>query len=257
MTKNRAKTKNNKKLAIKKAPDSVEILGIRLSGSEPVELLKYLASRIIEAKKTFIVTPNPEFVVYGQKHSWFKKILNEADIAIPDGIGLVWASRLLGRPLVARVSGADVVEEILNLANQKAWRLGIVGARQRDDGQRQLLIKRLAERYPRARIFCLEETPNWQNNPPAGGWEVIFACQGMGEQEKWLADNYTKAKAIIFMGIGGSLDYLTGFSRRAPVWMRNSGLEWLYRLIRQPWRLRRQLALIKFIWLVLKEKFTI
>mgnify|MGYP001591525721 CR=1 FL=1 len=255
MTKIDLKPQKSKSSTAKIAPDSVEILGIRLSGSEPVELLKYLASRIAEAKKTFIVTPNPEFVVYAREHSWFKQILNQADIAIPDGIGLVWASRFLGRPLPGRVSGADVVEKILSLANQKAWRIGIMGARRGDVYQRQLLIQKLTEKYPRAGIFCLEETPDWQKNPPAFGGEIIFACQGMGEQEKWLAANYNQAKAIIFMGIGGSLDYLTGFVKRAPVWMRRLGLEWLYRLIRQPWRLCRQLALLKFIWLVLKEKF--
>lgn len=237
---------------IKKDQRMGKILGIRLNGTYLVEVLKEITSRLAKKQKTFIVTPNPEFIVYAQRHPWFARILNSADIAIPDGIGLVWAARILNQPRLERVTGADIVSKLFLRANQNSWQIGLVGARRGDTRGRKKLAAKLSRKYPRVKIFILEDTPNWQQKR----FELVFACQGMGKQEKWIWDNLQKTEGFIFMGAGGALDYLAGFVPRAPVWIRKLGLEWLYRLFRQPWRLRRQLALVKFIWLILKEKFS-
>lgn len=227
-----------------------KIAGIGLNSTTEEGVLRKIRQRIASGKKTFLVTPNSEFIVFAQKNPWFRAILNQADLAVPDGVGLVWAGRLLGRPIRARISGADLAKELLKLAQENRWRVGVIGARRGEKIERGELIKRLQAEYPTAQIFSLEETPNWQERK----WQLIFACQGMGEQERWLRDNLDQTNALVFIGVGGALDFLTGFVPRAPKWIRKVGLEWLYRLFRQPWRWRRQLRLIEFIWLVIKER---
>lgn len=245
--------KKTKKSCLKKAGDTVKILGVRINSTELVEVLGEIGKRIQTGQKTFIVTPNPEFIVFSQAQPWFKNILNKANFAIPDGIGLVWASRILGQPLKKRVSGADLAEKLLLLAKINGWRIGVVGARKGNSEERRQMIRILQKKYQGAKIAALEETGGWQKQK----WEIIFACQGMGEQEIWVDKNFSKINALVFIGVGGALDFLTGFAKRAPVWIRKIGFEWLFRLFRQPWRARRQLSLIRFVWLTLKERYTI
>ena len=237
---------------MKKEPNKVKILGVDLNSTEPVEVLKRLVDGVKKGQKAVVVTPNPEFLVFGQKNPWFQDLINAADLSLPDGVGLVWAARFLGlRPLLRRVAGADVAADLLKTAGQKKWRVGVIGARRGDKQQRQQLIIRLKKKYPGIKVLALEDNPDWYKE----SWQIVFSCQGMGDQEKWIKRYYSDAKVNIFMGVGGGLDFLTGFVQRAPKWVRRAGLEWLYRLSQQPWRWRRQLSLIKFVWLVVKEKF--
>lgn len=241
-----------KKPPLKKAEDTVKILGIRINSTSTGSVLKKIDKRIRAGQKTFIVTPNPEFLVSAKQNPWFRKILNSADISIPDGVGLLLVSRLLGKPLKERVSGADLAEKLLLKALENGWRVGIVGARRGNGEERQRMVRILEKKYPGAKIAALEDTPGWQKQK----WEIIFACQGMGDQEKWADQNFPKINAKVIMGAGGSLDFLTGFAQRAPKMVRKLGLEWFWRLAREPWRWKRQLNLLEFIWLVLKEKFS-
>ena len=244
--------KKIKKSTFKKDEDSVQILGVRINSIRLERLLKEIGQRLKRGQKTFIVTPNPEFLVLAQQNPWFKKVLNKAHFAIPDGVGLIWASRLLAVDKIQeRITGVDLAEKFLQLAQKRNWRVGIVGARRGKKKERRRLVKRLQQKYQRAKIFALEETLDWQKKK----WEIIFACQGMGKQEKWLDENFKKTKALIFMGVGGGLDFLAGLVRRSPECIRNLGFEWVFRLIRQPWRWKRQLTLVKFIYLVLREKW--
>ena len=240
----------NKKLPFKKAENSVKILGVRVNSTSTSSVLKKIRQRMAEGKKTLIFTPNPEFLVFARQNPWFREILNSADILVPDGIGLVWASRILGKPLKGRLAGVDLAEKLLKLADKNYWQVGIVGARRGVVSQRRQQVEILRKKYPGAKIFALEDTPGWQKKK----WEIIFACQGMGEQEKWAVENLPKIKALLIIGAGGSLDFLSGFSRRAPFFIRKIGFEWFWRLFWEPWRARRQLALLKFIWLVILQK---
>lgn len=235
----------------KKDGSTVKILGITLTSASERQVLKEIIKGIEERKKMFVVTPNPEFLVFAQKNLWFKKVLNSATIAIPDGVGLTWASWLLATEprLKQRITGADLAAGLLAEANQSLWRVGVVGARRGVEKEARVLIRNLQKKYPQTKIFSLKHK-DWQKKE----WEVIFACQGMGKQEKWIQRHFTKSKACLFMGAGGALDYLTGFVPRAPAKLRQAGLEWLYRLFKQPWRWRRQLGLIRFVWLVGKAR---
>jgi len=266
----------------KKDGDSVQILGVRVNSTSTSSVLKKIGQGIDGGEKTFVVTPNPEFLVYAQKHFWFKLILNKADIAIPDGIGLVWASRLLAfRPLVTRISGTDLMEKLCALAAKKGWSVYLLGGA---PGVALKSLTALKNRYPGLNGWA-ETGPELNLSPdtcpPSASRrrgrghlspkqeiarvvrrinlrkpDFLFIAFGMGKQEKFIWDNWGRLDVKLAMGVGGAFDYLSGQVPRAPKWVRNLGLEWLYRLFREPWRCKRQLKLIEFIWLVIKEKFS-
>jgi N-acetylglucosaminyldiphosphoundecaprenol N-acetyl-beta-D-mannosaminyltransferase len=232
---------------------TLQILGVKVDSTSLAKVLGFLSDKIAQKKGFSIVTPNPVFIVAAQKDKNFRKILNQADLSIPDGVGLILASRFLGaRPLLkTRITGADLVKEILEIAQKKKWRIGIIGARRGEIREVKELLNRLKQKYPRLRVGALELTKNW----PEKTYQLIFVAYGMGKQEKWIWKNRKKARGVGFVAIGRSLDFLTGFSRRAPGWMRSLGLEWLWRLIQEPSHIERVfVSCVVFPWLVLKEK---
>ncbi|MDP3955488.1 MAG: WecB/TagA/CpsF family glycosyltransferase [bacterium] len=232
----------------------VEILGVKLDDLSLSEVVGLICSKIAKGEKFSVVTPNPEFLVAAHRDENFQEILEKADLAIPDGVGLVIIPRLLGfrSCLSQRVAGADVVERLLRIAVEKGWRLGVVGARRSETLGAKELIERLEGKYSGIRIENLEDNKDW----PSLKYDVIFACQGMGEQEKWIFENLDKSKGNIFMGIGGSLDFLAEYSMRAPILLRNFGLEWLWRLATRPKThlVRVYRAFVVFPVLLLKER---
>ncbi len=240
------------------------IAEIGLIGSSKARLLAELEKKISSRHKIFMVTPNPEFVVFAQANPWFKKILKQADLAIPDGVGLVWASKLLGSPIKERISGTDLMENLCQLAAKKGWSVYLFGGW---PGVAQKALAVLKKRYPGLKGWAesgpkleignwkLEIEEKWLKEINKKKPTFLFVAFGMGKQEKFIADNWPDLKVKLAMGVGGAFDYISGETPRAPNWLRKIGFEWLYRLIREPWRWRRQLALIRFGWLVVKEKF--
>lgn len=234
---------------------TVEILGIRListsTGSVLKEITRFVAEKdknSLKSKSLIIFTPNPEFLVAANEDQGFKEILNQADINLPDGIGLILAGRVLGRPLKERISGADVVEKLLAIGSEHGWTVGVAGARRGVEEEADLLIQRLQARYPSLKIINLDN--QFTIYPPT----IILACHGMVRQEKWIMENKDKIPAAVFMGVGGSLDFLTGFVKRAPLLVRKAGLEWFWRGLQKlgHWK-RIWRAVVVFGWLVVKD----
>ncbi len=176
-----------------------------------------------------IVTPNPEIILEAQTNSRLKEALNQADLSLPDGAGLIIGSQF---KIKQRVTGTDIFFAILKKYPQARYKFVI-----RPDG-----LSTKKEVIARAGVAIDEINP-----------EIIFIGLGCPQQELWLAeqkDKYPSAKII--MTVGGAFDFLTGRQKRAPRWMRQSGLEWFWRLIKQPWRYQRIFnATIKFTWKVL------
>lgn len=253
----------------KKVLSKAKIADLTLISTPEKRLLVFLESRIVENKKTFVTTPNPEFLVFAGHNPWFKSILKKADVAIPDGVGFVWASRVLNQPIKERISGTDLMEKLCQKAAKKKWSVYLIG------GQLEVAKEALAvlkKRYPGLR--------GWAKTGPKlelmkGNWspeakkevkrivkeinvkkpDLLFVAFGMGKQEKFIWENWDKLKVKLGMGVGGAFDYISKQVPRAPKWLRNLGLEWLYRLFHQPWRWKRQLRLIEFVWLVIRERF--
>jgi len=235
-----------------------DILGVKIDLVSREQATKAILEKIEKEEKFWVVTPNPEFVVVAQKDKEFKNILNKADLSLPDGFGLVLASRILGvKPLKERVSGADIVGDLLDQAAVRHWKIGIVGSRRGKKEEIKTLINKLQVlnnpyRVNKLQIEAQELTPDWERNK----YDLIFACQGMGKQERWIRENHKKIDASLFMGVGGSLDFYAGFVKRAPEGIRQLGFEWAWRLTQEPAaHLKRVwIAVVIFMWLVIKKK---
>ncbi len=207
-----------------------------------------------------VVTANPEFLVAARRNPVFQGILRSADLATPDGIGVLIGSRILGRPILNRVTGVDLVEGLATRVDVEL-RLFLLGAA---PGIAAQSADRLRQRFPKVNIVGV-----WEGSPDpheAGQIHeilgtarpnVLLVAYGAPKQDIWIDTYRTQLAAcgiVVAIGIGGTLDYLAGAVPRAPKWVRRFGFEWLFRLIRQPWRWRRQLALPLFVLLVIGER---
>jgi len=251
---------------------TAKIAEIYLTSTSLSKVLRALIKKINSGQRFFIVTLNPEFLVFAEANPWFKTILNKADIAIPDGTGLVWASKFLGKPIEERISGTDLMEELCKIAAEKRWTVYLLGGQ---PGVAKKTLDILKKRYPGLQGWAESgpklEMPASRDSFGMGNWKLettekwiekvnqkkptfLFVAFGMGKQEKFIYDNWNKLNVKLAMGVGGAFDYIGGKIPRAPKWVQNTGFEWLFRLLRQPWRIRRQLALLRFIWLIFKER---
>lgn len=234
-----------------KLPVKRNILGIEMSDTTYDDVLEYVASLSPkQSQKTIIVTPNPEMVVYAAKHSTFKELINKADIAVCDGSGLLIASYILNKPLSARVTGVDLMVRLCSLASDQTMSIGLLGGR---NGVAEKTAQCLRESFPNLKISYIQE--EWTSSQKLSV-DILFVAFGFPKQEEWIADHLPKIDVKVAMGVGGAFDYISGHVTRAPFITRYIGLEWLYRLIKEPWRWRRQIALIEFIGLVIKARIS-
>lgn len=227
----------------------VDILGVKVDDLKMAEALAMVEKWIWNPGKHYIVTPNPEFIVAAQKDPLFKKILNGADLSIPDGVGLKLSGKVKNT-----FPGTDFMEELVKLSAEKGFTVGFLGSR---EGVAKKAAECLLKKYPGFKVSFAESGGEVDSNGqlkeqdlrlPAT--DLLFVAFGHIKQEKWIASNLDKIPVHVAMGIGGAFDYLSGSVPRAPIWMRKLGLEWLFRLMIQPWRIKRQLALIEYLWLI-------
>ena len=282
--------KNRLKSTPKKDGDTFKILGIDLIGNSLSEVLGLIEQRIIQNQRTFITTPNPEFIVYAQSHPWFARLLMQSDIAIPDGVALIWAKEVLKKNNPSsrlflgfwtglrvifegwgekRISGTDLTEKLCQMAAQNSWSVYFLGGKEKERAPKAL--SKMQKKYPglkgwanpgpilslNSQKLILEPIPKVKEiiedinkKQP----DFLFVALNMGKQEKFIVDHWPQLKIKLGMGIGGAFDYLSGDIKRAPSWIQEIGFEWFYRLYQEPWRWKRQLKLLKFIWLVLNYK---
>ncbi len=216
-----------------------QVLGVKIDDVSVDEASKIVEGWLKKRGKHYIVTPNPEFLVVARKDLKFKMILNAADLSIPDGAGLK-----IGSDIENTTPGIDLMEELIEISAEKGFTTGFLGGR---NGVAKMAAECLKRKYPKLKISFIEEEP--VEIPTT---DILFVAFGAPKQEKWIFDNLKKIPVKVAMGVGGAFDYLSGRVSRAPIWVRNLGFEWLFRLVVQPWRIKRQLALIKFIFYVLK-----
>ncbi len=237
---------NKSKLKI----DSVKILNVLIDKISMFNTLTFIEQLIKDNCKSHIVPINPELIMQAQKNEKFKDVLNSAKLRLPDGIGIIFASRIIGNPIEERVAGVDTVYELASLAALNGWRIFLLGAA---PGVAEKAALKLMEKYPNLKIagtYAGSPHPNEEkdicdkiNKTNA---DILLVAYGSPKQDLWIARNLDKLNIKIAMGVGGTFDFIAGVAKRAPVWIRRIGLEWLYRLIREPYRWRRMLALPKF-----------
>lgn len=244
---------------------SVPILGVNITNDTTENICHYVFDRLHASKeKWYVVTPNPEMLVYANKHASFKKILNGAGVALPDGVGVFVIAGLMGNKLKERIPGVDFLEELCKKASGKPVSIGFLGG---GPGVARLTAECLLTRYPGIKVRWVgEEWINVRHEKqvihsdiddknqmpyvsPHDPIDILFVAFGAPKQEKWIAQNLPHLPVKMAMGVGGSFDYISGNVVRAPFMIRAIGFEWLFRLIVQPWRIKRQLALLQFIWL--------
>jgi N-acetylglucosaminyldiphosphoundecaprenol N-acetyl-beta-D-mannosaminyltransferase len=248
----------NKGTSVMSRRSTVSILGIRIHNIGALETTDRLEEMAMSSEPHHVVTINPEYVMIAQQNREFRQVLNDADLALPDGAGLLWASRVVGRPLQARVTGIDTVEAFAARAARRGFRLFLLGAA---DGVAEKAARRLQQKYPGLIIAgtysgspSADEEEEICERILAAKTNVLLVAYGAPRQDLWIARNLKRLGVQVAMGIGGTLDFIAGVSIRAPRWMREHDLEWLYRLIREPYRWRRMLTLPKFVVAVLQEK---
>lgn len=239
--------------------------------------------------KKIIVTPNIEFILLAQTDSKFKDILNSADLSIPDSSHLGWAAyvqkshnlftRLTLFPLFLfpnaffkfpTATGIDLMENLCKLAAQKGYSIGLLGGK---NNTAKKAADHLKKKYPGLKISFAENGGEVNEYGVSGiryqvsgmktqkekilntqylipNTDILFVAFGHGKQEKWIQNYQDQVSSKVFMGVGGSFDYIGGLVPRAPKILQSLGLEWLFRLIMEPWRIKRQLGLLRFIGLV-------
>jgi len=191
-------------------------------------------------------------LVHASRNLAYKDKLNHANIALPDGVGLFFASAFMGERLEERITGVDFIEEICKVSAEKPLSMGFLGGKA---GIAEHAAECLKKKYPWITVvFADSEWPSSTVNPKS--IDILFVAFGVPKQEEWIYANLRKLPVKAAIGVGGAFDYLSGSVPRAPFIVRFIGFEWLFRLIVQPWRWKRQLALIEFIVLVFKEKFS-
>lgn len=233
-----------------------QILGINVSNQSQQELMWMIDGDIKENRKSRIVAINPEKVMMAAQDDSLKTLLNGSTYQIPDGVGIMIASRFRNGQVKERVTGIGMMEALLELANEKEYRIFMYGAKSETISQAAVMIQ---QRYPKliisGKIDGYEKdqekiirTIN-EANP-----QILFVALGSPKQELFIRDNMERLNVNIFQGVGGSFDVFSGNVKRAPSFFLNTGTEWLYRLASQPSRIVRQMALPKFLIKAIREK---
>lgn len=215
---------------------------------------------------SMIVTPNSEIVVNATKDPELKAIIEQADLVIPDGIGLVYASKIMGVPLRERVTGIDFLDAVLGYLEETDQSIFFLGSKPGEDGQpgiAEIAAVRMKEKYKNLKVAGTHhgyfKEPDEEAIVKAineSGADFLCAALGSPKQEKFIYRHRSELKVKGGIGVGGSLDVWAGTLKRAPEFYRNHGLEWLYRLIQQPSRYKRMAALPLFMIKVVISRFT-
>ena len=241
-------------------PEALSILGVKVHSLTTEQALGLVRRYMAEPRLHQLATVNPEFVMKAQRDAAFRQTLNKADLCLPDGIGLLVAAKWLGHPLPERVAGSDFVYQVAEEAANNGWRLFLLGAAPGVADQAAGVFQSL---YPDLEIAgtypgspALEENDALVARVNESKADILYVAYGAPAQDLWIARNAETLENVrLAIGVGGSLDFVTGSVVRAPHWIQRFGLEWFYRLVREPWRWRRMLALPQFAYRVLMSRF--
>jgi N-acetylglucosaminyldiphosphoundecaprenol N-acetyl-beta-D-mannosaminyltransferase len=233
-------------MKIKEAINKVDDLNF----SQALEYFRENAQK--DDKKRFVISLNPEIILLAKKDKEYENVLNSSDLALSDGVGVSLAAKIFGKQLSGRIPGADLTHRVCEEVAKKPVTVGFLG------GRGDVAIRtadRLKKKYPGLKVaYALEEWP--ESKAKSLKADILFVAFGSPKQEKWIYEHLEKLNVKIVMGVGGTFDFISGKVMRAPLIMRQLGPEWLFRLIMQPWRIKRQLGLVQFLFFVISEKIS-
>jgi len=238
----------------------VSICNIPVDALTMEETINIINKAIVENKPIHHVVINAAKVVNAQKDADLRESIVNCDIINADGQAIVWAAKLLNRPLPERVAGIDLMESLVKLAAEKHYRIFFLGAKEE-------VVKGVVEKYSkqfgpaiiagyRNGYFKKEEEESVANMIATSQPQILFVAMSSPKKEIFLNTYKKQINAPFIMGVGGSFDVVSGLVKRAPVWMQKAGLEWFYRVMQEPGRMWKRYLFgnSAFIWLVLKEK---
>ncbi len=239
----------------------IDVLGVSIHDVNHREALDALVGFIESGGSHRVVTPNPEIVMVARRDPGFRKILNASDLSIPDGIGLMFAALMEGNRFRQHVRGTDLVLALAERSASAGWRWFLLGAA---DGVAAEAGAALMERFPGLQVVgAMAGAPDpigdeaaRQAIRDAGPVHVLLVAYGAPQQERWIARNQDVTGVPVQIGVGGVLNFFSGRSPRAPMIFRRLELEWAYRLVTEPWRWRRQLALPAFAMIAFAHAIT-
>jgi len=240
-------------------PPPVEVMGFPVIPFDSYsQALDYIGSRIAARKKTFCVALNPEKIYKARYHEpEIKEALENADMGICDGIGVCLAAWIMYGRFIRRCTGVDLFTGLVERAAKSGWRVFLLGASPESNEQ---ACYKLQELHPSLRIVGrqhgyfndVDEVVRQINDSDA---ELVFVAMGSPKQELWIKDNHPRINASFCMGVGGSFDVISGRARRAPRVFRLTGTEFLFRLVANPSRWKRQIVYPAFVFDVLRRRF--
>ncbi|MBR6522249.1 MAG: WecB/TagA/CpsF family glycosyltransferase [Oscillospiraceae bacterium] len=227
-----------------------EVLGVEFDNLN-MEAAAAKAFELMEQRRSaYVVTPNPEIVWMCRDNSALKESVAEADLVVPDGIGVIYGAKILGTPLQERVPGIDLATKLFERLPESGKTLYLLGAK---PGIAEMAAENISKQFPGIKI-CGTADGYFKDDAPvvekinAAAPDLLLVCLGAPKQEIWMHSNADKLNVGLMMGLGGVLDVFAGTVQRAPKSWQKLGLEWLYRLIKQPSRIKRMIKLPIFLF---------
>lgn len=234
----------------------IDVMGLKFDSMTMDEALSRAEALLRGDKAAYVVTPNAEIAYEALHDVQLRERLNGADLMLPDGAGVVLASKLLRTPVKQKVAGVDFAAGLLGILERNGQSLYLLGGK---TGIGELAAQKMLEAHPQLRIAGIADG-YFQDEAPviakinASGADALFVCLGAPKQERFMVQHQQELHVHLMAGLGGSLDAFAGTVQRAPAWMIRLNLEWLYRLIREPKRFRRMLRLPKYLWAVMLKR---
>lgn len=234
----------------------LDIMGLQFD-NVTMEEAAARAEQILAGEKTcYAVTPNAEIAYEALHDEQLRALLNGADLVLPDGAGVVLASKILKTPLKQKVAGVDFADRLLSILEKTGGGLFLLGSK---PGSAELAAEKMVQKHPKLRICGMNDGYFKDEGPivekiNAAAPDVLFVCLGAPKQERFMKAHLDELRVKLMIGLGGSLDSFAGTVKRAPKWMIRGNLEWLYRLIKEPKRFGRMLRLPKYLLAVLRAR---
>lgn len=234
----------------------VNVLGVEFDNITMAEAVEEAVRLLDGSEARYVVTPNPEIVEVCREDETARQAVNGAALVLPDGVGVIKGAAMLGTPLRERVPGVEFGAHLMEKMAERGKSLYLLGAK---PGVAEQAAERLKAQYPGLRIAGVHDGYFPEDGPVAeeirrSGADAVFVCLGAPKQELWMARNARATGAKLLCGLGGSLDIFAGTAERAPKFWCDHGLEWFYRLCKEPWRLGRMMKLPLFLIHVKREK---
>jgi len=243
--------------SLKKPYPTVSLYGVPFSKMNMEETVAYLTEAIETRRPQRVVTGNPIMLMVGLENPSFHHTLATADLVVPDGSGVVWAARRVKQPVKERVAGFDLLHELLKVGNSRGWKAYLLGATQEVIEAAQ---ENLKKQFPGVRFVGCRDGYFTDKDDGAvvaaireANPDLLFVARATMNQEPWIEKYQSVLGVPVVMGVGGSFDVVSGKLQRAPAIFRKAGMEWLFRLLRQPTRFKRMLVLPKFALKVIKD----